>query len=69
MIIIVNNNQEGMKLRIPVWIAEIPNGVLMERLMLSVEDGFSTEQVHYLICDNTLEIFMPPHSAAVLRRK
>lgn len=69
VVVIANNNGEGLKLKVPVWIAEVPNGALMERLMLSVEDGFSTEQVHYLICDNTLEIFMPPHSAAVLRRK
>lgn len=69
LVVLVNNNEEGMKLQVPVWMAEIPDNVLMERLMLSVEDGFSTDQVHYLISGGALEIFMPPYSAAVLRRK
>jgi alpha-glucosidase len=67
IVTIVNNNSEGMKLKVPVWIAEIPDGVLMERLILSIEDGFSVVCAHYLIENGMLEIFMPAYSAAVLR--
>lgn len=67
IVTIVNNNPEGMKLKIPVWIAEVPNGVLMERLILSVENGFSVISAHYLIEKGMLEIFMPAYSAAVLK--
>ena len=66
---LVNNNEEGKKLQVPVWMGEVPNGALMERLMLSVEDGHSTESAHYLVCNGEIEIFMPAFSAAVLRRK
>ena len=45
------------------------DGVLMERLILSVEDGFTTENACYLVSDGAIEIFLPPFSAAVLRTR
>ncbi len=64
----VNNNPRGIRLEIPVWMADVPDGVLMERVILSTEQGFSMVSAHYLVCKGVLEIFMPAYSAAVLRR-
>ena len=66
---VVNNNEEGQKVSIPVWLGEVPNGALMERLILSVEDGFTLERACYLVTDGMIEIFLPPLSAAILRNR
>lgn len=69
ILVVVNNNEEGQKVSVPVWLGEVFDGFLMERLILSVEDGFSTERAHYLVSGGEIEIFMPPLSAAVLRTR
>ena len=69
VLVVVNNNEEGQKVSAPVWIGEVSDGVLMERLILSVEDGFTTENACYLVSDGAIEIFLPPFSAAVLRTR
>ncbi len=69
VLIVVNNNEEGQKVSVPVWLGEVFDGALMERLILSVEDGFTTETACYLVADGEIEIFMPPLSAAVLRTR
>ena len=66
LLIVINNLEEGKKLKLPVWLGEVRDGVLMDRLMLSVEDGFTTESACYLTLGGEIEIFMPPFSAAVL---
>ena len=65
----MNKNEEGQKISVPVWIGEVFDGALMERLILSVEDGFTTETACYLVSGGEIEIFMPPLSAAVLRTR
>lgn len=66
LLVVINNNGEGKKLQIPVWPGEVQDYVLMERQILSVEDGFTTETACYLTLGGEIEIFMPPFSAAVL---
>lgn len=68
VLVAVNNNEQGHKVSIPVWIGEVFDGTLMERLILSVEDGFTTEKA-YLVSNGEIEIFLPPFSAAVLRTR
>lgn len=69
VLVVVNNNEEGHKISIPVWLGEVYDGALMERLILSEENGYTTEQAHYLVSAGEIEIFMPPFSAAVLRTR
>lgn len=69
VLVLVNNNEEGQKVSVPVWIGEVFDGALMERLVLSVEDGFTTERACYLVSGGEIEIFLPPLSAAVLRTR
>ena len=69
VLVVVNNNEEGQKVSVPVWLGEVFDGTLMERLILSVEDGFTTENACYLVSDGAIEIFLPPLSAAVLRTR
>lgn len=69
VLVVINNNTEGHKISIPVWLGEVNDGALMERLILSVEDGYTTESANYLVSKGEIEIFMPPLSAAVLRTR
>ena len=66
VVTVINNTEEGKKLEIPVWIIEVPDKVLMRRHILSTEEGFTLEEANYLVSDGMIEIFMLPHSAAVL---
>ena len=68
MLTLLNNTEEGVRLNVPVWMGEVPEGTLMQRLMMTTEEGFSLESAHYLVYKGVIEIFMPPFSAAVLRR-
>ena len=54
---------------LPVWETGVPDGVLMQRQILSYEKGFTLEKANYLVSNGELEIFMPPYSAAVLNYK
>lgn len=66
LLVVINNNGEGKKLQIPVWPGEVRDYTLMERQILSVEDGFTMETACYLTLGGEIEIFMPAFSAAVL---
>ena len=41
MVVVVNNGREEKEINIPVWKAEVPREASMERLMLTLENGFS----------------------------
>ena len=66
VVTVVNNTKEGTRLELPVWQIEVPDGTLLERQILSVEDDFSLIKAHYLVEHGVMDIFMPPFSAAVL---
>ena len=69
VVTVLNNTGEGRRLELPVWRLETPDGVLMNRQIMSVEDGFTLEKAYYLVLNGEIEIFMPPYSAAVLNYK
>ncbi len=69
VVTLVNNNAEGRKIEVPVWVGEVADGDFMERLMLTTEDGFTLEAANYLVCKGNIEVFLPAFSATVLRRK
>ncbi len=41
MVVVVNNGREEKEINIPVWKAEVPREASMERLMLTLENGFT----------------------------
>ena len=69
VVTVLNNTEEGCRLTLPVWETGVPDGVLMQRQILTYEKGFTLEKANYLVSNGELEIFMPPYSAAVLNYK
>ena len=47
IVVVVNNSREEREVNIPVWKASVPPFCTMERLMLTLENGFSTNDAVY----------------------
>ena len=68
MIIVVNNAAEEREVTIQVWETGIPMDAVMERLLLTLENGFSTEEKLYEVKQGELCMKVPPVCSMILRR-
>jgi alpha-glucosidase len=68
IIVVVNNAQEEREVNIPVWEAGVPKDAVMERLILTLENGFSTQDMIYEVKKGILYLKVPPICSMVLRR-
>lgn len=68
IVVVVNNAREEREVNIPVWEANVPKEAVMERLILTLENGFSTEQAFYTVTKGVLYMKVPPVCSMVLRR-
>jgi len=68
-VILINNNPHEVSKEISVWEAGIPREAILERLMLTDANGFTTEELYYPVKAGKLVINMPPTSAVVLKHK
>ena len=66
-VVVVNNNEYAVTKDIIVWHLGIPKECIMERLMLTYADGFTTEQMEYRVTTGKIILTLPPTSAIVLR--
>ena len=67
IIVVVNNGQEEKEIKLPVWRAEVPKEAVMERLMLTLENGFSTVGEIYEVKKGILYLKVPPICSMILR--
>lgn len=68
-VIVFNNSIEEKELCIPVWQAEIRDGDCLTRVFYTDPDGFTEAEKSYLIENGSLQVVMPPRSAAVIIKK
>ncbi len=68
-VILVNNNETELTKEISVWEANIPKETVLERLILTSREGFTTEKAVYPVWSGKLQITLPPVSAVVLKHK
>ena len=69
VIVVLNNREEPMTVRIPVIYAGVPEDARMKLRFLTGQDGFlAYPRTIYKVVDGILEIEMGPESAAVLVR-
>lgn len=66
-VVIVNNNSHEVTKDISVWYLGIPKESVMKRLILTWDEGFTTEEKEYPVVAGKLTIKLPPTSAVVLR--
>lgn len=68
MVVVVNNGREEKEINIPVWKAEVPREASMERLMLTLENGFSLGDAAYEVKKGILYLKVPPVCSMILRK-
>ena len=66
VVTVINNTEEGKEDGDSVWIIEVPDKVLMRRHILSTEEALRWRRPIIWSATAMIEIFMLPHSAAVL---
>jgi hypothetical protein len=65
---VVNNGKEPIEVNIPVWRANVPREAVLERLMLTLENGFSLQEKLYEVKEGNLYLKVPRLCSMILRR-
>ncbi len=68
IIVVVNNGKEPIEVNIPVWRANVPREAVLERLMLTLENGFSLQEKLYEVKEGNLYLKVPRLCSMILRR-
>lgn len=68
-LVILNNNEEEKILEFSVWEIGIAKESIMEQLILTTADGYTTELKEYSIEAGKIKVILPKLSALVLRSK
>jgi len=68
IVVVVNNSRDEKEINIPVWEAEVPKEAVMERLMMTLENGFSTSGELYEVTKGILYLKVPPTCSMILQR-
>lgn len=66
-VVAVNNNQERVQIRIPVWQIGISGNMELEQVLMSNESAFTTERKKLRARDGFLKLELPRTSAVVIR--
>lgn len=69
LVVVVNNSDEVKEVDIPVWEIGIDDKDVMERLMMTHENGYNVGKMEYTVTNYHLKIEIPPISSMVLRKK
>lgn len=68
IIVVVNNGKEEIEVNIPVWEAGVPKDCELERLMLTLENGYSLGKKIYPVKKGILYLKVPSVCSLILRR-
>lgn len=68
-VVLVNNNDYEITKKVSVWELGMPKETIISRLMLTSEEGYTTEKKEYPVVVGKIEITLPKKSAVILRRE
>lgn len=68
-IVIVNCSELIQDITMPVWKAGVPGETLMNRIMVTTNEGFNTDIVHIPVKNGHIEVSLLPQSAIVLKHR
>lgn len=66
-VVVINNNDHEIQKDISVWYLGVPKEGVMKRLMLSTEEGHTTEMHEYPVVSGKVNVTLPKTSAMVLK--
>ena len=69
IIVVVNQSDRLQEVTVPVWRAEVEEGVHMARLLYTYADGYTGEFEEYKVQHGEISMMMGKHSAIVLKNK
>lgn len=64
-VVVVNNREEAIAKEVSVWELGVPRDAILERVMLSDENGFTTEPANAKVCNGKIYLEMPKTSVMV----
>ncbi len=67
IVVLINNAEEKRDMVIPVWKAGVPEQARLTRIMMTLENGFSTEEKTIQVEDGVLRLTMHPVCSMVFR--
>ncbi|MCI9064830.1 MAG: alpha-glycosidase, partial [Lachnospiraceae bacterium] len=68
-VILVNNNDYEITKEWSVWYLGTPKECMLNRLMLTTAEGYSTEPKEYPVIAGKVKVTLPPTSAIILRHE
>jgi len=68
-IILVNNGEADYTLKLNVWTVGIPKDCILQRLIMTTEEGFDVEVKEHAVVSGQLSIILPKTSAMILQYK
>lgn len=69
LVVVVNNSSVNKEVEIPVWEIGVEDGDIMERLIMTNENGYNVGRLDYLVENHYLKINIPAISSIVFRKK
>ncbi len=66
-VMIINNNYHEVTKEVVVWDANIPKESVLTRIMLTTNEGFTTDSKEYPVLYGKITITLPPTSAVILK--
>lgn len=66
-VILVNNNHYGITRELSVWYLGMPKECTLKQLMLTTNEGFTTESKEYPVVSGKVIVTLPPTSAIILK--
>ncbi len=66
-LVVVNNNDSAMVKELSVWELGVPRDCVMEQLILTTKQGYTTKRAQYPVVSGKVMVNLPPKSGIVLR--
>lgn len=66
-LVVVNNNEYAMVKELSVWELGVPKECVMEQLILTTKQGYTTKKVEFPVVNGKVMVNLPPKSGIVLR--
>ena len=66
-VVMINNNDTEISREISIWEAGIPKDTILTQLLMTSENGFTTEERYYQVKNGKLSVALPPLSGILLK--
>lgn len=68
-VVLINNNDHEAVIEVTVWELGIPKEAVLHRLILTTDEGFTTEEKEYPVVTGKISVTLPKTSAIVLKHR